>query len=299
MKEYTIIGCNSYLGSNLIYYLYEKGYVKLNLYDVANSLEKTSYEFDIIDFQDMKTVKNIKMDVDAIFYFVGLIGTNNSIHHYDEYVKVNEIYLLNILNELKERKLKTRFIYPSTGLVYKSSDMLLDEEAEFDLKSIYAINKMSAENYIKLFNRVAGVQFCILRIGIPYGSIKNGKNGKGLFGVFLGKIKDGENIQIYGDGNDARTFIYIEDLCYIFDQLGTYKEHIDDIFNVGGWNGSIYQFAKKITNVYGGEISFVKWPESEQDTQVRKVFLNSRKLDGLIRMKYNYKLFEGEYVVVK
>lgn len=293
MEEYTIIGCNSYLGSNLIYYLQEKRNVKLNLYDIKNRMEKTSYEFDIIDFQDMETIKNIKMDVEAIFYFVGLTGANNSIHQYDEYVKVNEIYLLNILNELKERKLKTKFVYPSTGLVYKSSDMLLDEEAECDLKSIYAINKMSAENYIKLFNWVTGLQFCILRIGIPYGNIKYGKSGNGLFGVFLRKIRGGENIQIYGDGNDERTFIHIEDLCYIFDEVGAYKGRIDDVFNVGGTNASVYQFAKKITNAYGGEISFVNWPESEQDTQVRKVFLNSRKLDDLIEMKYNDKLFES------
>lgn len=93
----------------------------------------------------------------------GKTGTVKGFESYEEFIKVNEIYLLHLLTEYVKRNSKSKIIYPSTRLVYK-------EDVE-KMKSIYAVSKYAAEKYIEFFYDIYDVEYCIFRICTPYDTL--------------------------------------------------------------------------------------------------------------------------------
>ena len=282
-KRVAIIGANSYIARNVIHQTMERyPGVSLALYDYSDAQADGLGNYTKVSILDRESLKNVDFDCDVMYVFAGKTGSANGFDDYDSFLDINERALLNILSEYRAQGSSAKIVFPSTRLVYKGRPGLLDEDSEKEFKTIYAINKFACENYLKQYNNVFGVQYCIFRICVPYGTMVSGAASYGTAEFMLGKAKRGENITLYGDGSQRRTFTYMEDLVDVLVEGGLSDGCLNDVYNVGGEDLSLKEMAEMVAERYGVEVSSVPWPEIALKIESGDTVFDSSKLEGII-----------------
>ena len=274
----SIIGADGYIGSNLKFHLEKNDYKNINLYGKG---------YKEIDITKINEVDEIDFDSDIIYILSGLTGTMDSFSKYENFINVNEIGLLNILNKYVEKKSKAKLIYPSSRLVYKGSRDKLSEDAKKEFKTIYSINKYAAEKYLEMYSNLYGVEYCIFRICLPYGNLVDSKISYGTMGFFIGNGEKGNNISIYGDGSQKRTLTHIEDICEIFLKGALNPDCVNDVYNIGGNDElSIKEIASLIAEIYGVKVTSKAWPTNDLLLESGSTVFDSGKIDLLFDFRY-------------
>ena len=121
----------------------------------------------------------------------------------------------------------------SGGTVYGVPESLpLNEKSPTDPLSSYGIVKLAIEKYLKLFHHLHGLDYTVLRIANPYGERQNPAGAQGAVAVFLGRIRDGRPLEIWGDGEIARDYLYIGDLARAF-LAACETSRPEKLFNIG------------------------------------------------------------------
>lgn len=294
MKKIAIIGANSYIARNLIFILSQKpDQFQLALYDYTDSHIDDSEGYTKIDILSKDSVKNIDFNCDALLIFVGKTGTANGFDNYEAFIDINEKSLLNILNEYVQQNSEAKIIFPSTRLVYKGSKDKIQENSVKEFKTIYAINKYACEQYLNMYSRTFGIQYCIFRISIPYGTLIPNASSYGTAEFMLNKAINGENIILYGDGNTRRTLTYMGDLCDILITGALSDKFINDIYNIGGEDYSLSEMAELIAKKYNVEVDYVPWPKMAEAVESGNTVFDSEKLDAYYN---NYKMKFKDWV---
>jgi UDP-glucose 4-epimerase len=288
-----ILGSNGYIGKNFTHYLQQLQKVNLELFDIHSDSIHSDIEYSQLDISDNLEISKIKFDSDFIFIFSGLTGTGAGFTKYEDYVKINEIGLLNILNSLKEQEYKGRIIFPSTRLVYKGiKDTPLKEDSEKEFKTPYAINKYSCEQYLKMYNNMFGLNSTVFRICVPYGNLVGNEYSYGTVGFFLNKASKGENIVLYGDGSQKRTFTHIHDICKNIWDASKSESTLNEIYNIGGDTFSLFEAATIVAEKFNVKVDLTEWPEVDLKLESGDTIFNSEKLDKITGESYEYKFNE-------
>lgn len=188
---------------------------------------------------------------DMIYHLAALKNTHDSLKNQNRFAEVNIIGSLNILNFANLLGIK-KIIFPSTAGVYGNAILqgLQSEEQPDNPSSPYACSKLAIEKYIHYFNTVQGMEAIVLRFSNVYGP--GGKTTlNSVIHIFIENMLENKPIEIYGDGEQTRDFIYIDDIVSMFMHLSKIpyadvtKEYI---FNVGtGEKTSINQAVALIT----------------------------------------------------
>lgn len=282
MMKITIIGANSYIARNLIFEINQRKIdAELKLYDYADKQSDGENNYHKIDILNQKSVSEIDFDCDILYMFVGKTGTIAGFDNYNEFIDINEKALLNVLNEYKNQNSSAKIIYPSTRLVYKGDILPLGENAEKEFRTVYAVNKYSCEQYLKMYENVFGVKYCIFRICVPYGNLLPGDLSYGTIGFMLNKAKNGENITLYGNGSARRTFTYIKDLCDILIDGAISEKCMNDVYNIGGKDMSLREIAQIIAKKYGVDIEYVECPNEQMKIETGDTVFDDSKLKEL------------------
>lgn len=287
-KKIAIIGANSYIARNVIYFLRQTPELyELTLYDRRDSQVDGLENYISFDVLSKESLKNINFDVDIVFVFVGKTGSMNGFDDPDIFIDINERSMLNILNEYRLQKSLAKIIFPSTRLVYKGGGDKLKEDDEKEFNTLYAINKYACEQYLEMYSRIYGIKYCVFRICLPYGTLILNASSYGTAEFMLSKATKGENITLYGDGSARRTITYIGYLCNVMVNGALSDKCINDVFNVGGENYSLLEMATLISEKYGVKVEFIQWPESALKIESGDTVFNSEKLDCVLKINNN------------
>ena len=280
-KRVVIIGSNGYIGKHLVYYIQQKGFPFM-CYDIQDGEHRNYQPLDITDCESIKTVC---LDVDYIFMFAGLTGTYGGFDDYQKYNNINEIGLLNLLDAIKRSEYRPKVVFPSTRLVYKGVDKPLCEDDEKECKTIYSVNKIACEGYLKAYHESFDIPCTIFRICIPYGNFLSDDYSFGTVGFFIKQAKAGRDITLYGGGTLKRTFTHMEDLCYQIIE-GAFKEESNgQIYNIGGETLSLHDAAEIVAKKYGVNVMSVPWPEKDLRIESGHTYFDDSKIKDLLQMK--------------
>lgn len=289
-NKIMIVGSNGYVGKHLAWRLKTLGY-DLVLTDIQDesSLDGINYfKWDVSLKPD--SLPDIVKECQYIFFFGGLTGTINSIDRYKDFVTVNELGLLNLLDVLRNNNPECKVIFPSTRLVYKGKKgVLLKEDDEKEFKTIYAANKFSCENYLKIYHECYGINYSVFRICVPFANTLDNKWSYGTISQFLNKAREKQNLMIFGDGLQRRTFTHISDLVEVIIQ-GSFNSQTDGgIFNVGGRDHlSILEVAEKIAKLFSVSIEFKDWGGMDKKIESGDTIFDSTKIDSLLSYTYKH-----------
>ena len=285
----SIIGANSYIARNLVFYIRRQEDAIIKLYDVQEQSADGVNAYECIDFINKKSLQKIDWNSDIIYFFTGKTGTEQGFVDFNLFVDINEKYLLCFLDEYVRNQSKARIMFPSTRLIYKGNKtMSLTEDAEKEFKAVYALNKYCCEKYLEMYHNRYNIEYTILRIGVPYATLIKGARSYGTLDFFLDRALSQSNIQIFGDGLQRRTFTHIEDLCAVMLAAGTHQKCKNNIFNIGGEEMSVVELASKIAQRYQVEVTHVTASESACKLESGCTVFSSEKLDSILGRHYNH-----------
>lgn len=285
-----IIGSNGYIGKHLAYHLQKLGW-DLDLCDVQSSSSINAGRYHCLDVRDKNAVKNLNWRGEYLFFMVGVTGTSAAFANYDLYIDVNEKGLLNILDALRASNPSIHIVFPSTRLVYKGvKGVPLREDAEKEFKTIYALNKWTGENLLKQYADYFDLQYSIVRICVPYGTLFQDGYSYGTVGFFLSKARNGEAIGLYGDGGQMRTFTHVEDICDQIVLLIAKKEALNNIFNIAGESSSLVSLAMLVANKFQVSVKFLPWPLLDEKLESGDTIFDGSKIEALVGIVNKHRL---------
>lgn len=256
-----LIGSNGYLGRHLALELATKGFENFN-YDLCSESPVGINNYRPFDITNKDDFKQLDPNVDFIFLFAGLTGTAEGFTKYREFIEVNEIGLLNLLEWMRETGCRARVVFPSTRLVYKGvTGCLLKEDDPKEAKTVYAANKLSAEEMLRMHNNAFDIDYTVFRICVPYGNAFGGGYSYGTLGFFLGQAEAGQDLSLFGTGQVRRTFTHVSDISALIIKAIQLEKTKNEVYNIGGENFSLLEVAERIAIKYGIGVHFVEWPE--------------------------------------
>lgn len=298
MKRIAVIGSESFLARNFIRYTeqrYGEEERELLLYDRAEKTVNPAHLYHQIDFEDFESVRQIDFKADVLMIFIGKTGTIQGFENYEQFVKVNEIIFLHILRAYVEAMSASLIIYPSSRLLYKSNEEgLVDEKAELEMRSIYAVTKYAAEKYLEIYRNVYGVRFVILRICTPFGTLLEDFGNYGTFEIFEKQAQNEKKIRIFGDGNQRKTFTHMLDVCKAFDLIIEKGVTDWDNYNLGGKEMPLRSIVQNIAKKNHVPIEKVEWPELYYKVDGGTIVFDSSRFDKEFGMEYRD--IEGNYI---
>jgi nucleoside-diphosphate-sugar epimerase len=234
-------------------------------------LPKTKWTFIKCDVNVYRDIAEIMLSYhfDYVFHFAALVGVKRT---QDNPVRVlNDIHgIENILNLSKNSGVK-RVFFSSSSEIYGEPVELPQNEFTTPLNSRipYAIVKNVAEAYLKSYKKEFGLEYTIFRFFNTYGP-KQSKDF--VMSRFIYMAIKNQNITIYGDGSQTRTFCYIDDNVDVC--LNAFYENlfINDVVNIGGEHEiTILDLAKKIIQITGSSSKITHLPQLKEGDMTRRL----------------------------
>lgn len=125
----------------------------------------------------------------------------------------NIIGLLNLMEGARKTEVKKVVAASSGGVIYGETDVLPTPEShQTKPVSPYGISKLVLEYYLNYYQEQYGVDWVALRYGNVYGPRQNPKGETGVIAVFLEQMINGKQPMIFGDGEQTRDYVFIEDV---------------------------------------------------------------------------------------
>lgn len=280
MKNYLVTGGAGFIGSGMAEKLAADANIKVVIVDnfVTGLTEK------LPDLNLYPNVRFIKCDVnnyediasvfyaykfEYVFHYAALVGVKRTLQN-PVAVLEDVKGLENILRLSKNTNVK-RVFYSSSSEVYGEPVEFPQNENTTPLNSRlpYAVVKNLGESYLKSYKQEFDLNYTIFRFFNTYGP-KQSKEF--VVSRFLNQALKNEDITIYGDGSQTRTFCYINDnidACY--NTIGN-PEFANDVINIGGNEEiAILELAKTIKLVTGSTSSIVYLPPLAEGDMTRRL----------------------------
>ncbi len=204
-----------------------------------------------IDYRNEQELRNLMQayPIDEVFHFVStsVPATSNSNIKVD--VQNNLLSTLTLLELMREFNIKKIIYLSSGGTVYgEHHEIEYQEDYLSTPNNSYGVLKLTIENYIKLFQKLFGIDFLILRVSNPFG-LYHESEVNGLINIAIRKSLNNKPIQIWGDGKSTKDYIFSSDFARIFWKIKFLNKY-NDVINVGSGESysinEILGYVKKI-----------------------------------------------------
>ena len=252
--RFVVTGGAGFVGSYLVKRLVKENHnvtVLDSLY--RGKLENISQvskdiEFQKMDIRDFDSMRNIIKNSDGVFHEAALTDVQESFTKQEEYVDVNVRGTENVFKIAKEFGIKV--VYASSSSVYGNPEETpITEDIKRAPINPYGNTKLEdeflAENYTKDGTSIIGLRYFNI-----YGIGQIGSYA-GVITKFINNLKDKKQPIIFGDGQQKRDFIFVEDIARA--NIAAMKSDIKNgFFNVGtGITTSIKQLAEQMIALSG------------------------------------------------
>jgi len=256
----TIFGGCGFIGSHLAEaFLSEKFNVTIfdhinadrtNLLTVENEIR-----FQGGDFQNKKDIAHAVAGAEIVFHLISSTLPGSSLRNPVYDIETNIIPSVNLLEECVKAKVRKVIFLSSGGTVYGIPQHLpITETHSLNPVSPYGLSKMAIEKYLGLYSYHYGLDYTVLRLSNPYGARQNPQTGQGVIAAWVNQIKHNEPIEIWGDGEIVRDYVYIVDAIEAI-KTAALRDSDQKIFNVGSGKGcSLNQLHRIMEEAIGQRI---------------------------------------------
>jgi len=245
-----VTGGAGFIGSHVVDKLRAHGHEAV-IYDLRPSPwhEADSVETVLGSITDIAALELALADCDAVAHLAAVADVNDVHAEPSNAEEVNARGTAAVLEAARRANVK-RFIYASTIWVYSDTeDETVSETTLLPPPAhLYTATKLAGELYCKSYQELYGVNYTILRFGIPYGPRAR---EAAVIPAFVNKAFAGEPLTLSGDGMQSRRFVYVEDLAEgVVAGLGQIAEN--RVYNLASdENVTIKQIAELVQETVG------------------------------------------------
>ncbi len=214
-----ITGGAGFIGSWVADAFLEEGHEVLIVDNLSSGIEENipkEAHFVRADIRERELLEKLFSDFkpDMVDHHAAQIDVRRSVENPAFDAQVNIIGTLNLLELCIKHRVK-RFIFASTGgAIYgEPQDLPADENTSPMPISPYGTSKYSVEKYLEYYKAVYGFDYVALRYANVYGPRQNPHGEAGVVAIFCDKILSRKPCLIFGDGNQTRDYVFVEDVA--------------------------------------------------------------------------------------
>ena len=152
---------------------------------------------------------------DAIVHLAGQTLVGTSIEDPATDAEQNILATIRVLEAARKNGV-SRVIFSSTAASYGDvleSELPIKEAHKLSPMSFYGLSKVTVEQYLELYHRIFGLDYVVLRFANVYGERQGDGGEGGVISIFTKSIAAGNEITIFGDGEQTRDFVYAGDIA--------------------------------------------------------------------------------------
>lgn len=305
MKKAVVLGAGGFIGSHLVKRLKTEGFYVIGADLVNPEFSPTQADkFLIGDLRDIHFVEEvIPDDCDELYQLAADMGGAGYIFTglHDADVMHNSAQInLNVAHIATKKKVKALF-YSSSACIYPEFNQLDPENPMCEESSAYPAQPDSEYGWEKLFSermyfsyhRNYGLNVKIARFHNIYGNESAWNNGKEKAPAALcrkvAEVENGGTVEIWGDGKQTRSFLYIEDCLDAMTKL--IRSDLTGPYNIGSEEMiSINDFALLIAEIAGKQVQL---QHIDGPLGVRGRNSDNRKIGNELGWQPKYSLEEG------
>lgn len=292
--EYLILGGNGFIGSYIVDEVLSNGH-SVTVLDIGpekyrEPIYGVKYVYGSID--NKKLLNETFRNKDILIHSVSTTSPFSSNQNIEYDIQSNLINAINIFKVAVENKIRRIIYLSSGGAIYgEPTSIPISESHHTNPISSYGITKLAIEKYLQYFSLNFGIEYNIIRPSNPYGPRQNPFGNQGVISVFLGKVLKGEVIEIWGDGNVAKDYIFISDLAFAIYNASV-SEKVSGIYNIGSSTFiSLNDIIDVIRKVTGKNVKLNHMHSNKFDVQKVCLDIEKAKKDLLFEQKTD--LLEG------
>lgn len=252
------------------------------------------------DFSDEYLLNKIfeENKIDIVLHSISASVPSSSVDNIFD-LKFNVIPTIALLNVMQKHEVKDIVFLSSGGAVYGDNSIGTEGHNEKDIlypKSAYGVSKLTIEKYLFLYYSLYKFRVLVIRLSNPYGPYHYSKK-QGIINVAFEKAMNGEKLQIWGDGNGSKDYIYIADFCRILFAL--IERGIDSymVLNIG--SGELLSVNKIVTTIKEKYYPTFEWEYiNNNNLDVSSFKLDLSNLNAIIG-KFEFTPFERGLALTK
>jgi UDP-glucose 4-epimerase len=285
-----VTGGSGFIGSHLVDSLIEQG-CDVTIYDLETPRYNQKCKYVRGDVNDLSRITAVTQGFDIIYHLAAEANVNRFYEspYYSNFITSNST--LNVLECAKRNNIE-RVLLASTEWIYGSIEgdetQFITEETSYaqNPDHIYTSSKIASELFCKNYKTLYGVNYTIMRYGIPFGERARAET---VTPIFINKILNDDEITIHGNGSQTRQFIYVKDLAA--GNAACLKDEAENqIFNINGCEKiSVLQIVRTLEEILNkkAKIKFIE----DRKGNYKGRFISSDKAKKLLgwEQKISYK----------
>jgi len=252
-----VTGGAGFIGSHLVTALVAQGY-RVRVFDDLSSgreenLRQVAADVQFIrgDIRDLDALRAASEGVDVVFHLAAISSTLHSLKDPDGTLNINVRGAQNALEAARLAAVRRVVIASSAAVYGAATEMPLHEALPPHPISLYGAHKLMCEHLCGVYGHVYGLETVALRFFNVYGPRQDPNSDyAGVITRFAAKLRAGEAPVIFGDGEQTRDYVHVEDVTRANLLAATSDAAVGGVFNIGsGERASLNELLRVIGDV--------------------------------------------------
>lgn len=206
-------------------------------------------------------------DAELILHLAGQVAVTTSVTDPRMDFDVNALGTFNLLEAARLSGIRAPIIFSSTNKVYGGMEDIgivvrdgqyaydglpngVSEDRGLDFHSPYGCSKGAADQYVRDYHRIYGLNTVVFRQSCIYGYRQFGMEDQGWIAWFTIAAQLGRPITVYGDGMQVRDVLFVDDLVDAFERAARNIERTaGNVYNVGGGPGNVLSLIELLDHI--------------------------------------------------
>jgi UDP-glucose 4-epimerase len=271
-KKILVTGGAGFIGSNLVKKLIKEGNTVTVLDNFMSGYRSNLDPFPSVqiiegDVRDKTAVELAMKGVEIVFHLAASVGNKRSIDHPIDDAEINVLGTIQVLEAARKEGVRKIVASSSAGIFGELKTMPIKEDHPIEPDSPYGCTKLCEEKLCLSYAKLYEIEAVCLRYFNVYGPNQRFDAYGNVIPIFVFRMLRDESLQIYGDGEQTRDFVHVDDVVQAnikaADSIG-----VSGAFNIAsGTHVTINHLIKLITKGNKNMVKIEHLPERPGDVR--------------------------------
>ncbi len=254
-----VTGGAGFIGSNVVSALLQAGHEVVVLDDLSSGRRENleglaAARLIEADVRDRNAVAAACEGAEAVFHLAASVGNKRSIDDPRADASVNLLGTLNVLEAARQGGVRKVVLSSSAGVLGEVESLPVTEEHPARPISPYGASKLAAEKMALVYHGLHGLEVACLRYFNVYGPGQRYDAYGNVLPIFISLLLAGEEITVFGDGEQTRDFVYVDDVARA-NLLAAAPHSPSGVFNVASGRAlSVNRLVELLRDASGAEV---------------------------------------------